>query len=47
MSIWDNYIKNQIINVNSIIKIYKAVSKVTGKQYIIKEFNKPKLKNLY
>ena len=46
MSVWDDYKKIQIINVGSISKIYKAISKITRKQFAIKEIDKSKLKNI-
>ena len=46
MSVWDDYKKIQTINVGSISKIYKAISKITRKQFAIKEIDKSKLKNI-
>ena len=45
-NIWDNYVKIHIINVGQISKIYKAFSKITGKQFAIKEIVKSKLNNI-
>ena len=46
MSVWDDYKKIQTINVGSISKIYKAISKITRKKFAIKEIDKSKLKNI-